>query len=110
MPKIEVLGQRNNQGKMYIRGAFSQKKKVWEAMQQIKDFSDMELVNDVNNKNFPVKYNTMCDILKNNGRVSLINSQGQREFQIIEGEMNHLRNWDVDDEGNILSNPSKNSD
>ena len=105
MARVQTLGQRHPQtGKMLIRCcAFSQKKKVWTALESLADLTVLELFNDVTEKRSRLTYGGLCEMLRVNGRASIVAANGQREFQIIDGETNILRDWDVDEEGTVCN-------
>lgn len=102
MPKVQVLGQRcPHGGKMLIRGVFTQRKKLWEAMEKVFDGSleDLMLLDDTSNKMLPASYNALCKYLRQMGRASLVDANSRREFQVVDASTNELRDWDVDEEG-----------
>ena len=109
MARVLTLGQRCPHGdKMLPRGTFSQKKKIWEVLEQLTEPAkpeNLELLDDVTGKKTPATYGGLCEKLRTNGRASLVALDGVREFQIFEGEMNELRPWDVDEEGKPRCNP-----
>ena len=110
MAKVQVLGQRcRHGGKMLVRGVFTQKKKLWEAMEE--SFSphpldSLVIVNDVSGSSVPASYGALCDRLRVLGRATFVAPDGRREFQVVDAVTNELRDWDVDEEG-PRCNPAK---
>ena len=102
MARVQVLGQRCPYGgKMLIRGVFTQKKKLWVAMEEIAspgELSSMMVVDDVTGKELPASYGALCDRLRVVGRATVV-KDGEREFQVVDAETNLLRGWDVGEEG-----------
>ena len=97
------------QGKCLVRGAYTQRKKVWAAIEQSVGGlqSTHALADDITGKEFPAKYPKLCDLLRRNGRALLLEpgstyrepGESARRFLLVEGELNKLRDWDLDDEG-----------
>ena len=58
------------QGKCLVRGAYTQRKKVWAAVEQTVGGlqSTHTLADDITGKEFPAKYPKLCDLLRRNGR------------------------------------------
>jgi len=86
---------------MLIRGVFSQKKKLWDEMEKMagpEALSGMTVLDDVSGKEVPASYGALCDRLRVVGRAALL-KDGEREFQIVDAEMNKLRGWDIGEEG-----------
>lgn len=107
MPKIEIIGNKcPNTGRMLVRGAFSQKKKAWNAIEQLIDASSSTLLNDVNGKTMEAKYDTFCQWIRENGRVAFVDENGDKTVQVVEGEMNELRGVDIDENGTPVQNPT----
>ena len=86
-----------------IRGTFTQKKKVWEVLESLADLKVLELYNDVTEKRTNLTYGGLCEMLRVNGRAAIVAADGNREFQIIDGETNVLRDWDVGEEGAVCN-------
>ena len=109
MARVQTLGQRCPYGgKMLVRGTFTQKKKVWDALDNIAeefgiDLKALELFNDVTEKRTNLTYGGLCEMLRVNGRATIVAADGSREFQIIDGDTNVLRGWDVNDEGPVCN-------
>jgi len=103
MARVQVLGQRcPHGGKMLIRGVFTQRKKLWEAMAQVfkpESLTSLSIFDDTTNKTVPATYDWLCKLLRENGRAALVDESERREFQIVDAETNILRDWDVDEEG-----------
>ena len=106
MAKVAILGQRSPNGqKMLVRGAFTQRKRLWGIIEGlVKSIDDFSILDDVNQTEQPCTYNQLCAVLRKHGRATLT-KDGRREFQILDAELNALREWDVDENGNSASNP-----
>lgn len=105
MPKVIILGQAHKgSGKMLIRGVFSTKKNLWSELEKLSNISSLIITDDVEGKSKPADYNFLCDRLRVVGRASLM-KDGNREFQIVEANMNELRGWDLNEEGKPVCNP-----
>jgi hypothetical protein len=103
MAKVQVLGQRCPHGdKMLIRGVFTQRKKLWEAMEKALKtckLEDLTIAEDISDKTYPASYKNLCNQLRLVGRASLVDADGSRVFQVVDAETNVIRGWDVDAEG-----------
>ncbi len=103
MAKVQVLGQRCPHGdKMLIRGVFTQRKKLWEAMEKAlksSSLEDLKIVDDMSDKEYAATYDALCKQLRLVGRASLVDQDGRREFQVVDAVTNEIRGWDVDQEG-----------
>jgi hypothetical protein len=105
MAKVQVLGQRClHKPKMLIRGVFTQKKKLWEAMEELYK-QPLMIRDDFTKKLVPCNYNGLCKILREVGRVTLVAEDGDTIFQIVDAETNKLRDWDIDEDGEPRCNP-----
>lgn len=110
MAKVQVLGQRcPHGGKMLIRGVFSQKKKLWAAMQEASlcPLEGLQLVGDMSGDMKDANYSRLCVSLRQTGRATLATPDGTREFQVVETVRNQLRPWDVDEEGPVCNPASE---
>jgi hypothetical protein len=100
MAKVQVLGQMcPHGGAMLIRGVFTQKKKLWAAMEEAAapvDLGELLIVDDVSGRTAPASYGLLCDRLRVVGRAALVGPDGRREFQVVDAATNELRGWDVD--------------
>jgi len=110
MARVLVLAQRRlgcHPVRAMCRGVFTQKKKLWEVMEGIfAGLEDMRLLDDVTGKTGILKYGSLCSKLKTNGRAVIVDEEGSRVFLIIETEMNKVRSWDVNEQGDPVANPS----
>ena len=87
---------------MLIRGVFTQKKKLWAAMEEVfapASLEDLTIVDDVSGRSVPASYGALCDRLRTIGRATFTAADGKREFQVIDAATNEVRDWDVDEEG-----------
>ena len=87
---------------MLIRGVFTQKKKLWGAMQEAfapSVLEDLTLVDDISGRSVPASYGALCDRLRTTGRATFTAEDGKREFQVVDAATNEIRDWDVDEEG-----------
>jgi hypothetical protein len=98
----EVEGQRRT---IHIRGVFSQKKKLEEALKALGLDVGTTLYDDVNDRSRDMKYSHLCNILTSNGRVVLVNGEGSRVAIIVAASENDIRPWDVDELGKAIANP-----
>jgi hypothetical protein len=108
MARVQVLGQGcRKTGKMLVRGVYTQKKKLWEAMEEVFDgkLADLNLFDDVSDKTLQASYKGLCERLRVMGRATLVSMDGERVFQVIDAETNELRGWDVDEDGKPVCNP-----
>ncbi len=108
MAKVLILGQRRSgeSNRVQIRGVFSQKKKLWEQLESLADLNTAKLLDDVTRKESKAKYNLLCGLIAKAGRVTIVDSNGDRQFIVWETETNQLRDWDTDEEGPVY-NPTK---
>lgn len=107
MAKVEILGQAHQDGRMLIRGVFSQKKNLWDAIAEC--YPD-NVENDLNlrddeGKEVGANYARLCTALRKTGRATFFKKDGTRVFQVIESNMNQVREWDIDQDGNPVPNP-----
>ena len=107
MARVQILGQKCPfNDKMLIRGVFTQKTKLWAALESLRDDLDkFILTDDMGEKPAPLTYARLCTKLTKAGRASLA-MDGVREFQISDALTNELRDWDVTEEG-LRCNPIK---
>jgi len=88
--------------------SFTQKKLLWEALEKLAKpvkIDAFELFDDVTGKRVGATYVRMCDILRIVGRVSFLSPDGVREFQVVEGNLNEIREWDATEDG-LICNPA----
>ena len=106
MAKVQVLGQCCPYGgKMLIRGVFSQKKKLWEALIEISGESkllEMIVIGEVGYSEMTATYTHVCNRLRVMGRVALAYN-GIREFQIVDVATNEIRAWDIEEDGPVCN-------
>lgn len=88
-----------------IRGVFSQKKKLWEGFFKGQYETGHFLYEDTIDKTRDMTYNNLCNVLTNNGRVVIIDSEGERQAIIVAASENELRGWDNDESGTPVANP-----
>jgi hypothetical protein len=106
MARMIVMAQKGPGGGMLVRGLFTQKKKLWEALEQLEPaMSSMVVFDDVSASESPVSYRKVCDMLRVNGRAVIALKGGDKEFLMIESEVNRLRDWDVGQDGVPVPNP-----
>jgi hypothetical protein len=107
MARITSLYQRHPKvGQMFYRGPYTQKKKVWEAMESlVGPLDSMILFDDVAGTESRLSYSRLCDSLRLRGRAVVARPDGEKEFMLLDSELNSLRNWDVDDDGSPIPNP-----
>jgi hypothetical protein len=113
MAKVTVLAaiRSPSNKKLQLKGAFSQKKKLWEALEpMIPQPGNCKILDDVTGKTYDCNYNCLCGRLRTVGRASILDSQGQRQFFIIETNMNDVRDWDTGEDGNARLNPARGSE
>jgi hypothetical protein len=89
---------------MLIRGVFTQKKKLWEAIEDI-GINSLMIRDDFSKKLSPCSYNGLCKVLREVGRVTLADEDGKIVFMIVDAETNQLRDWDIDEDGEPRCNP-----
>lgn len=106
--KLLVLGQRHRLGgrdRMMVRGVFTQKKLLWDALEDIvHDIGSLTALDDVAGQEAQLSYKVLCDRIRKAGRLT-ITSDGERLFLVVESPVNSLRDWDVNDEGEPRYNP-----
>lgn len=108
MAKVQVLGQRCPHGdKMLIRGVFTQRKKLWEAMAKAiggKALDGLLLFDDMTGKTSPSNYNALCKLLRETGRAALVEEESKlRVFQVVDAATNEIRAWDMNEEGPVCN-------
>ena len=112
MAKISVMGQVCPHGdahRILIRGVFTQKKKLWKAMEEVFDgnLEDLQIFDDVNSRDVTMSYNALCNQLRINGRCTLTLENGDKQFLIVDGVTNEIRGWDINEEGEAVCNPPR---
>ena len=120
MPRIVVLAQAvNGTGKALVIGAFTQRKKVWHALELLEHteptptcekLADLVVQDDVLQTTLPALYRHLCAILRQNGRVvlgRLVGGEFVRAYLLVEGELNQLRAADLDADGKPQPCPLK---
>jgi hypothetical protein len=91
-----------------IRGVFTQKKKLWEAVGKLAgEMKGWHVLDDVAGKSYEATYANLCNRLRLIGRATVTNPEGMRVFLIVDAQMNSVRDWDVDEEGKPQPNPIK---
>jgi hypothetical protein len=111
MAKKIVLGKMSDKlpiGKMLIVGVFTQKKKLWETLQELEPEIEKKMIyNDVMNKGTDANYNWVCKLLTTAGRVHILDPETRSPlFFMVECEENKVRDSDFDSEGNPVYNPA----
>jgi len=111
MAKKIILGMKNDNlpvGKVVTMGIFTQKKKLWEALQEIDPKIESKLIyDDVSGRSAEVNYNRICGLITKAGRVHILDPETRRPlFFMIECEENIIRDPDFDDKGNPVYNPA----
>ena len=103
-----ILGQRcPHNGKLFFRGAYTMKKPLWDDIKELcPEYESLELIDDLGGKTFPATYSRLCNKLSSVGRATLT-LHGVKEFLIIDGFLNHIRPWDVDEDGELIANPQE---
>lgn len=110
MAKVLMVTQRHPLGKMLQRGSFTQKKKFWDAAEELIGKGELEkyqLFNDIDQSTVDANYSRLCKFLSNYGRAILLDSEGTPQFLVVETNQNEWRDWDIDDEGEPVPNPVK---
>lgn len=113
MAKVTILGQTHDKvGKLFVRGVFTQKKKLWEAMAGATSIplTDFTLIDDMNQTELAASYEGLCRKLAKSGRATLAKSDKSRMFLVVECTLNELREFDIDDAGELKFNPAKKED
>lgn len=94
--------------RLQVRGAFTQKKKLWEAVSGIEPGVGRGLfavLNDVTGKAPQATLPRLCSTLASVGRATLVAPDGRRRFLVVECSSNKLRDWDTGDDGGPRLNP-----
>jgi hypothetical protein len=88
-------------------GNFTQAKILTETIQSALWFrlEDLIILDDVSDTRKPYTYALFCKVLRENGRVSLLDEHGRRLFQVTDCIVNQLRGDDVNPEGEPQCNP-----
>ena len=106
MARVVVLGERHPKlNLMVVRGVFTQRKKLWD--QLVNDHSDIEemkIVSDMGEKDLDTTSVNFSLRIAKDGRTAIC-KDGVRMFQVIETNLNEIRGWDFDAEGNLVCNP-----
>ena len=109
MAKVIVLIQNKpDTNTNCVRGVFSQKKKVWTALEELTDnkVGDYTLKDDVSGVQVDATYNRLCNMLTKAGRTHLL-LEDKPVFLLVELVGNEIRDWDLDNEGKPKYNPVK---
>lgn len=106
MARVVVLGERHPKlNMMVVRGVFTQRKKLWDQLSDDhKDLDSMKLVSGMGEKDLDATRENMNSRVAKDGRAAIC-KDGVRMFQIIETNLNEIRGWDFDEEGNLVCNP-----
>jgi hypothetical protein len=109
MARVIVLGQvKEGNQKVQLRGVFTQKKKLWQAIETIAGpIQGKFILDDVSGKEYDATYANLCNRLRLIGRATLLGPDKQRECLIIESMLNEIRDWDTDENNNPKLNPVK---
>lgn len=113
MAKVTVILQPRKAGssKGGVRGVFTQKKKLWAALESLAgSLTGKFIIDDVTEKEYDATYKGMCDRLRTVGRATVLSAEKTREFLVIETNMNEVRDWDTSDDGVPRINPAKGAD
>jgi hypothetical protein len=113
MAKVTILGQVRQSGgkRVQVRGVFTQKKKLWVALEKIagsligKFFFD-----DVTSKEYDPTYSVLCNRLRITGRATILDEHKEKEFLVVETTTNEIRDWDTTEDGLPKCNPAKGAD
>jgi len=109
MARVCVLGQSHpTLKKLMIRGTFTQRKKLWAAMESLATgkIAEMNIHDDMANTDVAASYEALCRKLSKAGRVTLMDTSGTRVFLVCETVMNEVRDWDATDTGELKLNPA----
>jgi len=112
MAKVISMGQRSPADPLRLmhRGVFTQKKKVWEAMESLvgkERLVQCEIYDDVAEKRIGANQSRMTSLLTKAGRAIVLDEAGEPLFLLVESETNVVRDWDVDEDGDPVYNPVK---
>jgi len=111
MAKKIILGRMNDNlpvGKMITVGIFTQKKKLWEALEQLDSSIRSHLIlDDVSGRSAEASYDRICGLLSKAGRVHILDAESKLPlFFMIECEENSIRDSDFDEDGKPVYNPA----
>lgn len=109
MAKVTVLGQVRAAGvkRTQIRGVFTQKKKLWAALETIAgSLTGKFIVDDVTSKEYDATYSVLCNRIRTTGRATILNASKEKEYLIVETTTNEIRDWDTGDDGLPRLNPA----
>lgn len=111
MAKKIILGKMNDNlptGKMIVTGIFTQKKKLWETLQELDPHIETRIIfDDVSGRSAEANYNRICGLLTKAGRVHILDVEEKKPiFFLVECEENVIRDPDFDDDGKPLYNPA----
>lgn len=120
MARIVVLAKAYREtGRALIVGAFTQRKKVWGAIELLEgiqptpacaELPGLRVYDDVLETDLPALYRHLCAILRQNGRAVFgrrVGDQFLRDYLLVEGELNLPRQLDLDEQGNPRPCPLK---
>ena len=113
MAKVTVILQSRQTGvsKGQVRGVFTQKKKLWTALEELAgSMAGKFIIDDVTEKEYDASYKSLCDRLRTVGRATILDVNKIREFLVVETNMNEARDWDTGDDGIPRLNPAKGAD
>jgi len=96
--------------KLQIRGTFSQKKKLWEALGGCGHQVGWKVLDDVAGKEYDSTYANLCNRLRLVGRATILNAEGKRIFLVVDTKVNEIRDWDTGEDGKPVLNPVKDSE
>lgn len=96
--------------KLQVRGVFTQKKKLWEALSGCGHQIGWKVLDDVVGKEYDSTYTNLCNRLRLVGRATIINAEGERVFLVVDTQVNELRDWDTGEDGKPVLNPVKGVD
>jgi len=110
MSKVIIVARRHPElGLMLIRGEFTQKKKVWEAIEAEigkERLAQFRLFNDLDQSSIEANYSRLCKRISDNGRTILLDESGKPEFLLVEAVQNEWRGWDLNEAGEPVPNPA----
>lgn len=111
MAKKIILGMKDDNlpvGKVITKGVFTQKKKLWEVLQEIDpDIEKKFIYDDVSGRSAEVNYTRICALMTKAGRVHILDAESRKPvFYMVECEENVIRDSDFDGDGNPIYNPA----
>jgi hypothetical protein len=115
MAKKIVLGMKNDNlpvGKMITVGVFSQKKKMWEVLEELDpDIEKKYIYDDVSGRSAEANYSRTCNLMTKAGRVHILDTDKKTPlFFMVECEENTVRDSDFDDDNEPIYNPAVKKD